>query len=125
MALIMKKVDFLTTEKGDDLIVAFAIPTGDSYEVHSLILLRTPKYEFIMDERERGVKVSFDGDDSDFDYEYEMLESLQYEQGKVKIKTSKRDFLLDVSGVEKSEINEMKNVLRKMNFDNKVQLLNI
>lgn len=49
----------MTSEDQDDLIVSFAIsdeedPTG----VVSLILLRTPQYEFVFEVYERGVKVS-------------------------------------------------------------------
>ena len=55
----MHRVDFITTERGDDLIVSFAIVAGDfPGDILSLTLLRTPKYEFILDPDERGVSVS-------------------------------------------------------------------
>ena len=56
----MENASFITNEDGDDLIVSFAIPTDESVDVKSLTLLRTPKYEFALDESERGVKVSFE-----------------------------------------------------------------
>ena len=46
---------FITNEEGDDLIVSFAIPIDDVGNVKSPILLRTPKYEFALEESERGI----------------------------------------------------------------------
>lgn len=64
------KVDFITTELGKDLIVSFAIGRDDSTEdVLSLTLLRTPEYEWIFDDSERGVHVSNELDDNEFETE--------------------------------------------------------
>jgi hypothetical protein len=60
----MYRVNFITTEQGDNLIVSSAIPDPDLFDVKSLTLLRTPKYKFILDDAERGVNVS-NGDFSD------------------------------------------------------------
>ena len=49
---------FITNEDGDDLIVSFAIPIDDAGNIKSLTLLRTRKYEFALEESERGVTVS-------------------------------------------------------------------
>ena len=46
-------VDFEDSEP--DLIVSFAIEAGDG-SIASLILLRTPKLEPLLDESERGVR---------------------------------------------------------------------
>lgn len=54
------KVNFITCETGDDLIVSFAIFGKEIYEVLSLTLLRTPKYEFLLEPKERGVSVCFE-----------------------------------------------------------------
>ena len=54
----MERVAFITTEEGDDLIVSFAIEDEEPGEVKSLILMRTPKYEFVFYDHERGVNVS-------------------------------------------------------------------
>ncbi|TCK32767.1 hypothetical protein B0G84_8645 [Paraburkholderia sp. BL8N3] len=52
----METVVFISTENGDDLIVSFAVvdPT-DATEIDSLTLLRTPKYEHLLGDWERGV----------------------------------------------------------------------
>lgn len=73
-----ERVSFITTEDGDDLIMSFAIiPGANLFNVKSLTLLRTPKYEFIPDDAERGVNVSRDKDD--------YLEAIQV--GKISTKT--------------------------------------
>ena len=51
-------IDTFYKKVGVDLIVSFAIPGLDPYDVKSLTLLRTPKYEFIWNDAERGVNVS-------------------------------------------------------------------
>ncbi len=53
----MYPVNFITTQQGDDLIVSFAVAGNFPGDVLSLTLLRTPKYEFILDPDERGVTI--------------------------------------------------------------------
>ena len=46
----MHRVNFITAERGDDLIVSFAVAAADfPGDVLSLTLFRTPKYGFILD----------------------------------------------------------------------------
>ena len=55
----MELVSFISIEdEPPDLILSFAIWQPELDDIRSLILLRTPEYEFILDEAERGVKVS-------------------------------------------------------------------
>ena len=114
----MKKVLFISVEKGDDLIVSFAIPTDDSGNVKSLTLLRTPKYEFAMEEFERGVKVSYEDFPNDRN---EFLKKLTIE-GKVTITTNNRNYMISIKNVEQKEIQESKRILEKMNFDGRFEL---
>ena len=58
---------FITTEDGDDLIVSFALEDDEPGEVVSLTPLRTPKYESLLPEDERGVIVSHEVDFEDED----------------------------------------------------------
>jgi hypothetical protein len=56
-------VAFITVQTGQDQIVSFAVvQPDDPADVDSLTILRTPKYEVILEEWERGAKVSFDRD---------------------------------------------------------------
>lgn len=74
----METVAFISTENGDDLIVSFAvIEPADPTEIDSLTLQRTPKYEHLLEDRERGVRVSFERYLEDDD---ELLEEFHLEQ---------------------------------------------
>ena len=50
----------MNNQEGDDLIVSFAIENTEPEQTKSLILLRTPKYESVFEDHERGVSVSYD-----------------------------------------------------------------
>lgn len=110
----MENVSFITAEDGDDLIVSFAIPGADSFGVKSLTLLRTPRYEFILDDAERGVNVSYD----DFaDDEDDRLKQIEVGKDVVKLVTTHRRHALDVTHVTDDQKKRMKRILKKMNFD--------
>ena len=117
----MKTVRFITCESGDDLIVSFAVAGVDAHDVLSLTLIRTPKYEQFLYDYERGIHVSFEDDDDDEDH-VELLLSFEGDASQIKLITTERDFLLDISSVDKSDLKEMREVLKKMNFDKKVKI---
>ena len=55
----MELVSFISIEDDPpDLILSFAIWQPELEDIRSLVLMRTQEYEFILDETERGVKVS-------------------------------------------------------------------
>ncbi len=118
----MYRVNFITTERGDDLIVSFAISAGDfPGDILSLTLLRTPKYELILDPDERGVSVSWE----EHEDETELLLAVERSGDVVKLKTTKRQFILDVSDVEDDDLSRMRKVFHKMNFDMAIQLIGV
>jgi|SRR5450756_963871 len=119
----MERVLFITTETGDDLILSFAVQRHDDpSEIQSLIMMRTPKYEFIFEEHERGVRVSFerqvDVNDDDF------LQKVDYSdrEATVRIQTSSRKYELDVRKVDAAELKNMRKLLKQMNYDQKFQI---
>lgn len=112
-------VPFISTEHGDDLIVSF--PLGLDFDT-SLILLRSPKYEQFLYEQERGVSVSTGDADEDED---ELLVSVNWLGYLVEIKSTRRHFLLDVRRVDAEEVKKAKAVLRKMNFDKRLRLMDV
>ena len=117
----MEPVAFISTETGDDLIVSFVVQDpNDPMTIESLILLRTPKYEFLLDESERGVHVSF-GRNYD---EVDPLEEVRFSEhtGTVHIKTRARLYELDVRKVNRQELSSMRKVLRKMNYDRRFKM---
>jgi len=117
----MERVSFITVETGDDLILSFAVQRpDDAAEIESLILMRTPKYEFIFEEYERGVKVSFERHDDDED---DLLQKFEYADGEamIRIRTASREFELDVRKVDAADLKKMRAILRKMNYDQKFE----
>ena len=110
----MEEVSFITTDSGDDLIVSFAIPGAAPMQVKSLTLLRTPKYEGLLDADERGVKVSFDdfpNEDDDF------LQVIAIRADSVEVVTTRRRYKLTVQNVDDEDMKEAREVLEQMNFD--------
>ncbi len=120
----MNLVAFISTETGDDLIVAFAIcPPDDPTDVESLTLLRTPKYEALVYPWERGVSVSF-GTEEDQGDEIVLVREVKYGAAEkvVTVRSDKATYELDVRKVDPEELREMCRVLRKMNFDSSIKL---
>lgn len=114
----MERVAFITTEDGDDLIVSFALSQGEPGEIRSLILLRTLKYEFLLDESERGVSFS----DEAYLEEEDWVRSIEFSHETIRIETQYHDYTLDVSRVEARELKQAERILRKMNFDDAFSL---
>lgn len=112
-------VPFLTVEDDDDLIVSFGL--GEHAE-NSLTLLRTPKFESMLDEGERGVSVGLGDSEAEGG---ELLISLTWSDKLVELESTARRYLLDVSTVDAEEVSAAKAVLRKMNFDGRFRLANV
>ena len=122
---IMETVAFISTENGDDLIVSFAvIDPADPTGIESLILLRTPKYEHLLGDWERGVSVSFERYVED---DEELLEELHLDRKSavVRLTTSLRTYELDLRKVDEREVKVMRKVLTRMNYDRRIRLLGI
>jgi hypothetical protein len=117
----MERVSFITMETGDDLVLSFAVQhPDDPSEIESLILMRTPKYEFLLEEHERGVDVSFERHEDDQDDYLQRIDYLKAD-ALVRIQTSAREYELDVRKVGANELKQMRKILKKMNYDQKFQ----
>lgn len=122
---IMETVAFISTENGDDLIVSFAvIDPADPTGIESLTLLRTPKYEHLLGDWERGVSVSFERYVED---DEELLAELHLDRKSavVRLTTSLRTYELDLRKVDEREVQAMRKVLARMNYDRRIRLLGI
>jgi len=103
----MQRVEFITVEDGQDLIVSFALaPSGH----RSLTLIRSPQYEHLLPEEERGVTISPPdrGDVRD------RLVAVDWRVPRVELKTEKHRYLVDVSAVADDELANALRVLTKM-----------
>ena len=115
----MESVRFISCEDDEtDQIVSFALAYGEM-EIRSLTLLRTPKFEAMLDEADRGVSVSLeDGTGDDVD----LLAFVRIEANRVTIETQASKYVLDVSRVDPAEVSEMKALIERMNFDDRFRI---
>ena len=115
----MASVRFISFEDdGTDQIVSFALADREM-EVRSLTLLRTPKYEALLDESERGVSVSLQGVTGD---DFDLLAVVRLEADRVTIETRASTYDLDLRRVDPEEVSEMKALFGRMNFDNRFRI---
>jgi hypothetical protein len=111
---VMENVSFINIDdEGIDLILSFAVYDSDPSDIESLILMRTPSYEFFQEEHERGVSVSFKNIEDSF-----RLKGVLLGDNVVEIFDEENKYVLDMRRVEKEGINELEGILKKMNFDN-------
>ena len=115
----MERVDFITVESGDDLTLSFVIGRADPDEIRSLILMRTPKYESILDDSERGVSVSDEDREED---DADQLEEIEFRGDEVRIVSRNTDYQLDCSRVDGEELEDAKKILNAMNFDRRFKI---
>ena len=116
----MELVSFISIEDDPpDLILSFAIWQPELEDIRSLVLMRTQEYEFILDETERGVKVS---DEALLDEEDDMLKEFEFGDDFVRIITDHHQFDLDTRKVDKEDIEQAKTFLNRMNFDNRFEI---
>ena len=116
----MEIVSFISIEDDPpDLILSFAIWQPELDDIRSLILLRTPEYEFVLDETERGVKVS---DEALLADEEDMLKEIEFAVDFVRIITDHNQFESGLRKVDKKDIEKAKIFLERMNFDNRFEI---
>ena len=117
----MEIVSFISIEDDPpDLIISFAVWQPELDDIRSIILMRTPEFEFLLDESERGVAVSdeiWTNDEEDRLNKVELIDNI------VKITANYHQFELDLRKVDKEEVDQAKAILQKMNFDHSFEML--
>jgi hypothetical protein len=115
------KVQFISLEDSDkDIIISFALDDLVT-EIKSLILHRTLFFEHLLDDKERGVRVSLEGDSFD-EEDLNMLHEIKIADQKIEIRSSFRNYQLDVSDIENGEIGNMVTLLKKQNHDHRFKI---
>jgi hypothetical protein len=112
----VKRIEFITIEDERDLIVSFALAPS---AYRSLTLLRSPQYEWLLPEHERGISVSFDPGDPERD----LLRWVQWHESSVTVKSQRHEYHLDVSAVAEDEVSQAKALLRKMVADGPARMI--
>ena len=117
----METISFIDIEDDPpDLILSFAVWQPELDDIRSIILMRTPEFELLLDESERGVAVSdeiWTNDEEDRLNKVELIDNI------VKITTNYHQFELDLRKVDKEEVDQAKAILQKMNFDHSFEML--
>ena len=115
----MKSVRFISCEDDEpDQIVSFALDYGEM-DIKSLILMRTPPFESLLDETERGVSVSLEDGTGDAN---DLLEFIRIDVNRLHIETQASKYDLNISRVDPEEVSEMKALIERMNFDNRFRI---
>ena len=117
----METVFFIDIEDDPpDLIISFAVWQPELDDIRSIILMRTPEFELLLEKSERGVTVS---DEIWTNEEEDRLNKIELGDNKAKITTNNHQFELDLRRVDKEEIEQAKTILQKMNFDHSFEML--
>lgn len=107
-------VPFLTVEDEDDWIVSFALgPMGTG----RLMLMRTPRLEFMLRPEQRGVSVRTEAGQRPA-----LLVAVQWGTKSVDVVSTVKRYSLDISKVDIHTRAAALRVLGKMNFDQRFQL---
>lgn len=127
----MEIVAFINSKisKKGDLILSFAIEDGASPGgIRSLILLRCPKYEHVLEESERGIEVSMEGEKEEQGTlaARRLTElALDASANTISVKTASRSYDLDIRKAKAQALADMRGVLAKMNFDGKAKIVGV
>jgi hypothetical protein len=107
----MLRVTLITIEDDPDLVVSFGLEPGAS---ESLTLLRSPQYEHLLADEDRGTTIAQSSDPSP---ETLFLSAVDWVEDTLRIQAANRQYTLDVSKVDEVEIADAKRILRLMNSD--------
>ncbi len=119
----LELVHFMTTEIGDDFILSFFVAKPhDPIHGRSIILMRDKKFEHLVAESDRGVKVSDEDVPENEEAENNFLEGIRIGNTVAEIETTHRRYKLDLHNVGELEIRAAKKVLKKMNYDKRFKL---
>ncbi len=116
-------VQFITAENGDDLIVSFYVAKPqDTISGRSIILMRDKKWEHLVADSDRGVKLCDENFPVDEEADNNFIERIWISNSVVEIETTHRKYELNLRNVDDCEVREAKMVFTRMNYDKRFQL---
>ncbi len=119
----LELVQFVTAEIGDDLILSFLVAKPhDPTHGRSIILMRDKKFEHLIAEWDRGVRVSDEDFPENEEADNNFLEGIRISNTVVEIETTHRRYKLDLRKVDEPEVQAAKQILKKMNYDKRFKL---
>ena len=111
-------VQFTTIEENDDLVLSFSFKEGTEFGIDGFCIQRTPKLEFALDVHERGASIDWTEDD-----EVILVKKVELSRREIKINSQYEQYIFDVSKLPDEEYSDIIKILKKMNFDNKFELI--
>jgi hypothetical protein len=108
----MDRVEFITIQNDDDLILSFSFDEQAEFGVEGFIIHRCPKYEFALMPHERGPSIAWTEDD-----EIITVKEIKLTRETVFIKTDYEQYLFDTSQLSDEETKAAIEILKKMNYD--------
>jgi len=119
----LEPVQFITSEIEDDLILSFFVAEPhDPGFGRSIILMRDKKWEHLVAEDDRGVKVSDEDFPENEEADDNYLTEMRIGDAVAEFETTHRRYKLELSHVDKSEVTAAKNILKNMNYDRRFKL---
>ena len=119
----LELVQFVTAEIGDDLILSFFVAKPhDPTHGRSIILMRDKKFEHLIAEWDRGVRVSDEEFPENEEADNNFLEGIRISNTVAEIETTHRRYKLDLRKVGEPEVRAAKKILKKMNYDKRFNL---
>ncbi len=119
----LELVQFMTAEIGDDFILSFFVAKPhDPIHGRSIILMRDKKFEHLVAESDRGVRVSDEDVPENEEAENNFLEGVRIGNTVAEIETTHRRYKLDLRNVGKPEVRAATKILEKMNYDKRFKL---
>ena len=115
-------VAFISVETSDDFILSFFVTQpNDPMDGRSIILMRDRKWEHLIPDGERRVKVT-DENRHDDEWQDNFLEQIQLDESRMELKSTLFERKLDLSRLESSDLKAIRKLLKKMNFDKRFDL---
>lgn len=107
----MLRATLITSEDDVDLSVSFGLEPSAT---QSLTLLRSPQYEHLLADEDRGTTIAHSGDPHP---EPSYVKSVTWVGNTIEFSSTLRNYAVDVSLVEAADIAEAKRVLALMSKD--------
>ncbi len=116
----MEKVVFTTLEHSDDIIISFSCEEGSTFGVEGFTIIRTPKYEFLLQPHERGACIQWE----DADDIRVMVDQVFISRKEVRIVTKGkvREYRFDIRAIGDREYRDLVKHFRLINFDRSIRI---
>ena len=114
----MDKVNFIHTEVGTDIMLSLSFDEGAEFGIEGFIIVRTPKYEFLLLPHERGASVNWDEETDTI----EIIKEITCVGDKITFASNLRSYQFDISNLTKDEMNELWKTVDRMNFDKSIKI---